>query len=264
MVSHFGGHVKRLIVFVHGFRGKAIGTWMNFPLIAADEPELSWWHESDMLFIGYDSTKETIAGVAYRIRSEMPRFFPKPFPDAMQRDGFPVRADITSPYDELVLVGHSLGGVILRRAVCDAAQLWVRKESSERSVLLDATMRLFSPASAGFQPSGWLGLLRATGIWDLALELFLRRSPAYSDLQSNSEVLRAIRERTINMLETEPFPALRAHIVWANPDGVVITERYTTDYVDKHDDDCNHISVCKPRARGFSMPWKFVKEGRTR
>lgn len=265
-VSHHDDHVKRLVVFVHGFRGESVGTWMDFPMIDASRPENLWWFQSDCLFIGYNSTKETITGVANRINRELPRFYPQPLPEAMNIYGARARRDTTTPYDELIVVGHSLGGVILRRALCDAAQEWIDngRPADHKPILLNATTRLFSPASAGFQPSGWLGLLRATGVWDRAIEIFLRRSPAYSDLQRNSEVLREIRESTLEKKPKEDteLSALRARILWANPDGVVVTERYTTDFTDDSWDDSHHISICKPRTGTFEAPWRFVQTGK--
>lgn len=254
-------------MFVHGFRGESVGTWLDFPLIDAGRPENLWWAESDLLFIGYDSIKENIAGVANRIRRNLPRFYPSLFADVMKICDCPARSDISTPYEELYLVGHSLGGVILRRVLSDVAQQWLDSGGSEidKPALLDANARLFSPASAGFEPSGWLGLLRATGIWDRMIEIILRRSPAYIDLQSNSVVLREIKDRTLGLIGRHgaELSALRAHIVWANPDGVVITERYGTDYVDSSSDGKGHISICKPQNDKYELPWAFVQTGRS-
>jgi hypothetical protein len=264
-VSHYEGQVKRLIVFVHGFRGESVGTWIDFPFIDATRPENLWWYESDYLFVSYNSTKDTINGVANRIRGHMARFYPAPFAPAMEICGLRARDDITTPYEELALVGHSLGGVILRRALCDAAQEWIESDHQKaaRPALLDATTRLFSPASAGFRPAGWLGLLRETGLWERAIELFLRRSPAYSDLQPGSLVLSEIHRRTVALAKRgDPdLTALRAHILWASPDYVVIDERYDTDHVAQSCDDTSHSSVCKPRNATFVAPWVFVKNG---
>ena len=122
-VSHYDGHVKRLVVFVHGFRGESVGTWMDFPF-PVGETAYAWWNEADLLFVGYNSMKETITGVANRLRLRIADFYPQPCPKAMEIGGVKARQLATSLYDELVLVGHSLGGVILRRALCDAAQEW--------------------------------------------------------------------------------------------------------------------------------------------
>lgn len=266
-VSHYDGHVKRLVVFVHGFRGKALDTWLDFPKVDTALPENQWWLESDWLFVGYESTKETVTGVANRITREMPRFFPQPLPAAMDISGAPARQNVTDPYTELVLVGHSLGGVILRRALCDAAQEWLDdgRPDENRPVLLHATTRLFSSACGGFSPSGRLGLLRSTPVWDRAIDAVLRQSPAYVDLQPGSLVLEQLRSRTIAMApDKDPqLEALRARILWANPDGVVTTERYATDYVDLSQDGKHHISICKPKKGTYHEPWTFVRTGRT-
>lgn len=264
-VSHSDATVKRLVVFIHGFRGEAVGTWMDFPMIDGHHPDHAWWAEADLLFIGYDSTREEITGIANRIRKYLPKFYPLPFAPIMKICGVPARVDIATPYSELYLVGHSLGGVIARRVLCDVAQEWVDSglSADKRSPILDARTRFFSPASSGFQPSGWLGLAHATGLWETAIELFLRRSPCYSALKPSSLVLREIHSRTVELLRAggTELSALRAHILWANPDGVVITERYATDHVDSSFDDKSHLSICKPQDQIYDHPWLFVETG---
>ncbi|MDE1672663.1 esterase/lipase family protein [Nocardia gipuzkoensis] len=253
--------VRRLVVFVHGFNGKAVTTWNSFPESGVYR---RWWMESDMLFIGYPSTKDTVTGVSHRLRNTLARFFPIPYPDAMVVDGISVRSDTESPYEELVLVGHSLGGLIIRRALCDAAIAWdMEGRSGPRPALLDAQIRLFSPASAGFQAAGVLGALRAMTIWQV-VEVFLRRSPAYSELQPGSTSLLETRARTERLAGQSGFDALRAHIVWASPDEVVVSERYSTDHVDDAWDGTTHSSVCKPRFGKFENPWLFAETGRAR
>jgi pimeloyl-ACP methyl ester carboxylesterase len=110
----------RLVVFVHGFRGGAVRTWGEF-----DEsgPTGTWWAQSDLLFVSYDSVRENITGVATRLRRELPGFFPEPA-DRLIETCSSVR-EISRPYDELILVGHSLGGLIVRRALADCAQQWL-------------------------------------------------------------------------------------------------------------------------------------------
>jgi hypothetical protein len=257
-VSHHDQSVHRLAVFVHGFNGRAVSSWLDFQEAGADR---EWWQETDLLFIGYDSLKENISGVANRIRRELPKFFPLPFAAAMSVDGIRARKDIESRYDELVVIGHSLGGLIVRKALYDAAMKWDEDgRPSPTPALLTAKVRLFSPASAGFQAAGFLGSLRALSIWQ-AVEVFLRRASAYSDLQPGSAILTETRHRTEMLAKDQGFGALRARIVWANPDNVVIVERYDTDFVDESWDGTTHASVCKPKRGIFEKPLDFVETG---
>lgn len=257
--------VTRLIVFVHGFGGKAVGTWLDFHKLDLGVRENAWWLGADLLFVGYESTRDSITAVANRIRSQLPRFYSTPYQPALELNGVPLREDVTTPYSELYVVGHSLGGVVLRRALCDSAQAWIDDGRPEqRPALLNAQARYFSPASAGFRAAGWLGLVNASSVW-AAVEAFLRRSSAYTDLQPGSPVLQDLRERTTAYVfsdESGEMAALRARIVWANPDDVVIDQNYRTDFVSASWDGLSHQKVCKPKADTFPAPWQFVQNGK--
>ena len=252
----------RLVAFLHGFRGGAVRTWREFPSSGSTD---AWWEQGDLLFIGFDSVRETITGVASRLRRELPRLFPNPIDDQLADLGSAVR-EPPGPYEELVLVGHSLGGLILRRMLADCAQEWREQLTADPELpvpdLLRAQTRLFSPASAGFRSAGALGVLQASPGW-VGLNMLLHRSSAFVDLQPGSPMLMATQARTEALVRAVPddMAALRAQVVWANPDNVVNTERYETDYVDDSIDGTSHSKVCKPNA-GYDAPRKFVREGR--
>src|SRR5947209_7095193 len=76
---------------------------------------------SDMLFAGYPSESENITGIPYRLCQQIPRFFPNLPRGFLEEGEAHVRVPAGSPYSELLLVGHSLGGVVLRRALREAA-----------------------------------------------------------------------------------------------------------------------------------------------
>jgi alpha-beta hydrolase superfamily lysophospholipase len=252
---------RRLVVFVHGFGGNGLKTWRRF----SDSGSVSaWWRESDLLFVSYDSLRRTPVSVADTLRDELPRFFPQ-MPDDVRLPGGTSLRTAAGRYEQLYLVGHSLGGVVIRRALADVAKDWSDRraadEAAPRPVLLEAELRLFSPASEGFRPAGVLGLAKALRLWSRLAPL-LAMSAAYQDLQVGSPMLTATRERTQELVRRDgrSFAALRAPIVWADPENVVADERYDSDPVHFRARDTTHISVCKPND-GYHLPWVFVETG---
>lgn len=250
---------KRLIVFVHGFLGNSRGTWGQFAHL--DEAS-EWWRAADLVFVSYDSVRDNITAVADRTRRYIGDFYPAPHGALLACDDAAVREQPAAAYAELIAVGHSLGGLVLRRAIVDAVQDWVDTRETpapRRSPLVEAQLRLFSPASAGFRAAGLLGLIQAGGLWP-GVELWLRQSSAYIDLQQNSPLLRDTRRRTEALRRDRDAAALPARIAWANPDNVVLSERYDTDPPSYSVDGRSHVSVCKA-APDYTVPWTFVETG---
>ncbi|BDO42093.1 hypothetical protein [Cellulomonas sp. NTE-D12] len=249
---------KRLVVFLHGWWGDIIKSWGDFA-VSPDYDQ--WWQEADLLFIGYDSTREDITAMAARLGRYIRDFYPTPAVNfTAARFSDPANSNVE--YDELVLVGHSLGGLIIRRAVIDAADEWVNSTNCTGAppVLLEAQLRLFSPASAGFRPAGRLALAYGPGIGPF-VAMLLRTATAYSDLQPGSQVIANTRQRTERAVTEWHFESLRADLLWANPDRVVITERYDTDRHSHAADGKSHRSVCKPTLK-YDLPYVFVEGGR--
>lgn len=253
----------RLVVFVHGFGGRAVRTWHEFDLSGQTRP---WWRESDMLFVGYESRTERPGETAAWLRRRLPDFYPLLPPGTTTQGNVSVRNSTTTSYRELVLVGHSLGGFILRLALLEEARSWLFQDreldpDAPRPPLLDATLRLFSPASAGFQPAGLLAIL--TCIFSRSM-IALRASPAFTTLQPQSALLTDTREETETLIRShrKELAALRAHILWARPEQVVEREGYQTDYeADSLIPRRSHADVCKPDV-DYEQPWYFVESGR--
>lgn len=254
---------SRLVVFVHGFGGKSTSTWQGFPDC---QKRGTWWRNADMLFIGYKSSRDSITGVSNRIRRNLPFFYPSPPESLMILHGEPIRTDISSQYQELILVGHSLGALVLRHALAQEAQEWENAPEQMRAFdephpLLSGKLRLFSPASGGFRKAGDLAMLMEyAGIWP-AIETWLRRSSAYTDLQPGSIMISDTRRRTETLAENGKFDALRAEILWASPDKIVNESDYDTDFRSLSVDKKTHRSVCKPNDL-YVEPWSFVETGR--
>lgn len=267
----YASHIQtvRLVVFVHGFgrNGRTVGAWNHFPQSGATN---EWWRASDMLFVGYESLTEQPVDTAMWIRDRLAEFYPQlPSEYLRKRDGM-VRAPSEESYQELVLVGHSLGGFVLRLAMCQQAKKWLYEDrehdpASARPPLLDAKLRLFSPASGGFEPAGLLGMAKASCLWTHA-EVALRRSPAFTALEKGSELITGTRIETEELIDGHgaELAGLRAHIVWARPENIVAVHSYKRDYVSESlIPERNHSKVCKPDDT-YEEPRRFVETGQHR
>jgi alpha-beta hydrolase superfamily lysophospholipase len=248
----------RLVVFVHGFNGRAVKTWRDF----ADGPDhADWWRQSDLVFVGYNSLRREIGGVAADVANWLRVGYPTPHPSLLWVAGDP--NEPVTPYSELILVGHSLGGVILRHMLWSALIAHLERLKIDPSAvpepMLQSRLVLFSPANDGFVPSGFLGVVRGTGLWG-TIEAFLRSAPAYNDLNRKTDKLARLRSATETLAKNDPAArVLKARVLWADPDGVVSTSQYETDYPEQWQRQ-SHSDVCKPKP-GYAAPWTFVETG---
>lgn len=249
---------RRLVLFVHGFGGKPLETWLRFPDGASTRP---WWRESDLLFAGYDSTNGTIKGFADNLRHHIPSFYPARRRDLLEAGGLKVCEP--TDYSEFVIVGHSLGGVVVRRAICDAIR--ASQEGTPPSPLISATVRLFSPATAGFRPAGNLGMLLESGGFLRKIAMMkLRRSQAFTELERTSPQLEDTRTTTETLADDDPgILSLRPRTLWASQDEVVEARDYKTDPVSDSIEKVSHSAVCKPKST-YIAPWEYVETGRYR
>ena len=175
-------------------------------------------------------------------------------------DGLPGNGwSANSGYDQLVLVGHSLGGVILRRAMLDDYNGGSIPGSLTHTPGFSTKLALFSPATAGFGPSGLLGVLRETGFWG-GINAVLSGSPAYNALSHpETGVLAELRRATVEAIASDPVGGLQAPTIWADPDGVVVVQSYQGDPAPRYALDRNHTGVCKPNS-AYTLPRMFVEE----
>jgi triacylglycerol esterase/lipase EstA (alpha/beta hydrolase family) len=177
----------KAIVFVHGFKGAAVGTWLEFPTMLRQEPSAAGW---DLIFYGYDGVRTRATNSANHLRTFLQQLFTDPLPVMNTTLDNEAQRPTTFSYEKVIIVAHSLGAVVSRQAILDAHLIhapWVSRTG----------LILFAPAHLGAQI---LPLLMQTvtglgGKFGAAATFFLKfRWRVLRDLEPGSNTL-SIAER---------------------------------------------------------------------
>ena len=260
--------VERAVVFVHGFNGSARGTWTDFLSLVDDSQACgSWWEAADLYFYHYqwDSVFRQLTNNALKIFKFIEEIFPEPtiIGRAHAYRGNQFR------YKELFLVGHSEGGLLLRKVIVEAAErdasiLAFMRDAKYGKLpqptmggMLQAKVRLFAPALGGDMQSGLVGVLASLPVVSHALS----SSAAKKGMDQGSPAVTESRRRTDRYAEFIWFDCFRAHIIWAEKDSIINSEKYTEDkQCHNFPTGSSHTSVCKPSLT-YTLPLAFVEEG---
>jgi pimeloyl-ACP methyl ester carboxylesterase len=262
------GDIKRAVVFIHGFNGSARGTWADF-LSLVDDPAASsdWWEIADLFFFHYqwDSIFRQLTNNTLKIFKFIKAIFP--YPEIIGR-AHAYRSEAFE-YEELILVGHSEGGLLLRKVIVEAAERdasilsFVRSAKHAQQIqpsaegMLKAKMRLFAPALGGDMQSGLVGVLASLPVVAHALS----SSAAKKGMDQGSPSVTEARRRTDRYAEDIWFDCFRAHILWAEKDAIINSEKYSEDkQCHNFPPGSDHINICKPNLN-YSLPLAFVEEG---
>lgn len=249
------------VIFVHGFLGDAEGTWLNFQeMIDSCQHRCPAWARCDAYFFSYRSFYDSISKSAEDLIDFLKMIYPKA-PQSLCA-GSSLKSEILRSaltmrlpqrrYKGLILVGHSEGALVIRRAVCV-----LYKRSSGRDRALRAKLALFAPAHLGFAPSGWLGACLAIGRVAAVVMPFLKASPPFVDMTSRV-LIDQIRSDTSAFLSTSPrLRALRAPVLFGDRERVVVSGEYTGDFPEPLEPGKDHVSVCKPKF-DYQRPLNFV------
>jgi pimeloyl-ACP methyl ester carboxylesterase len=275
------------VVFVHGFFGDAYSTWQDFQVLVDEYSHIyTEWNDTDLFFFEYGGEQALPMASADRLDRFVKYVFPHPKESLFSEDVAGLDWQVDQPFDRvfirhgpykykhLVLVGHSLGALIIRLTVLEEAKEYAEAKKStgakgaavdsaywnKRYPLLSAHVRLIAPAHLGFRPAGLRGALfklpRLRGI----LRSILMCWPAFSDLAEDSLTIKSLQEQTEALAELNPeVRALRARALWGENERIVAVGQYRCDprptFVAMRD----HVSVCKP-LRTYLRPIEFVSE----
>lgn len=235
---------KKVVVFVHGFSGDAQGTWKDIPTRVLQD---SSFEEVDVVFYGYKSTRqaeyssgELLDLLSILLGTSAGTLYP---PVAKQRGAV--------TYENVVLVCHSLGALITRRALLLAAQkspAWLKLTK----------LLLFAPAHRGCDLVSLL-ITCLPGPSKLLGFFTQYKWPVLRDLTPGSTALKDLERDTLAHIaaNTDVNIAVAHEIVWAEFEKVVVAGRFCNDPNPMRADARNHITVCKP-TKQYLLPMERV------
>jgi pimeloyl-ACP methyl ester carboxylesterase len=227
---------KEAVIFVHGYRGSPRTTWEQFPDLLNQTAE---FRELDCFFWGYDSVYEHTEACADRLYDFLGHVLTS---EASSGRPASIPAKDKLPYRRVLVVAHSMGAVISRRALLlgdEAGVPWTKK----------VRLVLYAPAHHGARlelvDSLLPGLLGR--IWGFAQVL----SPAINQLRPGSPYLSSLAEDVKEALATSPKPKhlIALRVVHARREIVLLLpeKRFCEDPRSEMIDG-THISICKPTA----------------
>jgi len=232
-------------VFVHGFNGKAAGTWIDFPRVLTAERACQG---CDFVFYGYDG----LYTEAYLSGTQLFKFI-----DALVTPPLTVLEKSLSPFPsrpngfrfkKLTLVAHSLGAIVSRQAL-------IEHYRNTRQWAEQIELVLFAPAHMG---ASLLPLLTEafTGVAAMAaplMSLLRFKFQVLRDLDPESKLLDKLKDDSERAI-LAGCSYMKAKKVLVTPkDRVVQNVRFLEDATPDIIEGATHSTICKPRA-DFSKP----------
>jgi pimeloyl-ACP methyl ester carboxylesterase len=236
--------VGRAVVFVHGFGGEAQGTWDQFSTLLPLQPQCEG---RDLFFYGYDSLVQQAPVSAAEFLTFLQALATDPFTAVIRpslRDAR--RSDPRFQYQHITLVAHSLGAVVTREALVQAAM-----DDPPAPWLDRISLVLFAPAHTGAQiidlANEALGALPAS-FGAAAAAGAKAFAQVLNDLEPDSLALKKLQGDTADLIQ-KGYTSLRAKVVViGQKDRIVKAVRFCADPGPRIVPDKGHIGICKPDA----------------
>ena len=237
--------------------GHATSTWEDFQ---ADFRELPEARRTDALFLGYPSRTHTVAFCAAALRKFLTDLLENPA-ELILNPSMPPTArhrPTAFRYEKMILCAHSMGAVIVRRAIIDLDGM----KKLGRSGAPTIRMLLFAPAHKGSN----VALMAISGFgldWipgaTLLTNILRVRFRSLDDLVKGSDTLRQLEEDSRKMRirrsrrkgetpQKSDRGYFRASVLHAADDRVVEQESFDNDppFIPVMNRD--HRNICKPGA----------------
>jgi pimeloyl-ACP methyl ester carboxylesterase len=285
-------------VFIHGFDGDPSGTWQHLQsmldLMAVCHP---WILHTDFYFYGYTNFDTLLQANAQECLAFIRRVFPSPRIELFNTSvlGWSFSTDqlqqrlsaerqvlVPDKYERLLLVGHSLGGALLRLAVWEAfrdavnanppaiGQQYPDPKFDGRLIdtdqFLSADLCLFAPAHLEISESSVLGVIarilrKIPYFGEVLLGAIGLALPVFPTVSGGDQVLSDVRNYTEGAWDQHRYvPALRARIMWGGSDRIVNAWGFKHDSPVEYVNGVGHMTICKP-SWDFTRPFDFLSYG---
>ena len=231
--------VDKALVFLHGFNGSAVGTWLQFPRLLLETEAFAGY---DLYFFGYDGLRTRSYISSLKLRDFLRRLLPSPCATLDPHFTESEKRSEGSEYGRLFIVAHSLGAVVARQALVEA---WTSKETWLDLVRLI----LFAPAHLGANIAK-LCLEAFTGLpfRGIPEALVSFAFPPIQDLKHDSETLAKLLADTRSALESGASDCFKARrVILAETDRIVEPGRFAEDPAAELITGVGHSGICKPR-----------------
>ena len=142
VVSNVNSSQKQgLVVFAHGFTGDAVETWDGFTELVRTNPDLGPY---DFVFWGYPSALKLTYAVTKYFWEDDPQI------ETIGRGLRTLLNNLPGVYEKLVLVGHSMGGLVIQAFILEE----IAKGSHQHLDRLTEVV-LYGTPSGGLEKAWW-------------------------------------------------------------------------------------------------------------
>lgn len=228
----------RAVVFVHGWNGDALDAWADFQTLL---PECSHCYGHDLFFYDFDGLRMGIVASAALFREVLEELGGDPtalINGALDSD---VHRSSAFRYEQIVVVGHSLGAVIARWAIVDGIKQEAAWPKRVRCVF-------FAPAHSGASVLSLAGEaasgFKVLGLFTVGAKFL---SPLISELAVGSAELTHLAVEAEKLYKKGHQAVRPSKVFVAAYENVVKNLPFPIDPPPKTLKNTTHTTICKPK-----------------
>lgn len=235
---------KGLIVFVHGLAGHATSTWADFDIVVKNFAEFI---DYDVIFYGYSSLNSGASSNALLFYNNLKKF-------STPLDNFlGIERNTTGGYKNIILVAHSLGAIVVRRAL-----LFANNDNADW--LPFCKMFLLAPAHKGSYIQGMITEVLPQ-LLKIATIVYKYRHPVINDLEQDSVTIKSLTKDCNRLLRKKIGNFTKsAAVLWSFNDRVVLNEPFCEDITPELEIQKDHMGVCKLNLSAYMKPFDELKK----